>query len=528
MFIDGRTVPSGATLETDVCVVGGGAAGITLAREFSDNPVDVCLLESGGLESDRATQALYEGECVGLPYELETTRSRFFGGSTNCWGGFSRPFEDFHFEHRDCLPNSGWPLKKADLEPYYRRAHNVCGLDPNNYDPDRWQKILNNRKLRVLPLNTGRVKTHIFQTNKAKRCFGKAYNKQIKDSKNIKVYFYSNIVYVETNETASKIDRVKVARLDGGQFWVRAKVFILAAGGIENPRLLLLSNGTQSAGLGNEHDLVGRYFTEHPAIIAGNLQLRDDYAPTEFYNTAYAVVRLPMAAAFTLSRETRTQENLADSVTFIETVLKGEDCAGTESFKTIYQEYRKGSSPQGLCRHVRNVVVDLPNVVKFAYGFYFSPKWLIERYQLVTLIESTPNPDSRVTLSTQKDRLGCNVVRLDWRLTDADRRMFERTAEILADEFEASGVGVVSMPESNRWPPKKWTWHHMGTTRMHPNPRQGVVDVNCRVHSVANLFIAGSSVFPSVGSNAPTLTLIALAVRLADHVKGVLAAHAWS
>lgn len=528
MFLDGRSVQNGATLKTEICIIGGGAAGITLAREFSKHPLDVCLLESGGFHPDRLTQALYEGECVGLPYELESTRSRFFGGSTNCWGGFCRPLENFHFEKRDWLPYSGWPFKRTDLESWYLRAHEICGIDPDKYDPDHWQKALNDRRLMVLPLKSGRVVTHIFQTNKAKRCFGTIFRQELKRSEMIKIYLYSNAIYIETNDTARSVNRVKVACLGGGSFWVQAKIFVLAAGGIENPRLLLLSSGVQSAGLGNEYDLVGRYFMEHPAIVIGSLRLREDYIPTQFYDTGYAVVRLPMAAAFTLSENTKVQENLPDSVTFIETIFKGEDCAGTESLKAIYQEYRKGARPQDLCRHVRNIFADFADVSKFVYGFFVTPKSLIRRYQLVTIIEPTPNPGSRVTLSAEKDQLGCHMVRLNWRLTDADRRTLERTSEILRDDFESSDLGTVSALEGDRWPPQaKWTWHHMGTTRMHSDPRQGVVDENCRMHSVANLFIAGSSIFPAVGSNAPTLTIIALAVRLADHIRNLLAKRAW-
>jgi choline dehydrogenase-like flavoprotein len=128
MYIDARRIPAGTTLDADVCIVGAGAAGIALAREFVGGPLRVCLLESGGFRMDRATQRLYVGESVGVPYDLETTRSRFFGGSTNCWGGFCRPFEPYHFERRDWVPDSGWPLSRDDLEPYYLRGHDVFGL----------------------------------------------------------------------------------------------------------------------------------------------------------------------------------------------------------------------------------------------------------------------------------------------------------------------------------------------------------------------------------------------------------------
>jgi choline dehydrogenase-like flavoprotein len=126
-----------------------------------------------------------------------------------------------------------------------------------------------------------------------------------------------------------------------------------------------------------------------------------------------------------------------------------------------------------------------------------------------------------VTLSEQTDALGMPRVRLEWRLRPADMRSMVRAQEIVDEELRRAGLGRLQIELDDATPPPglKGGWHHMGTTRMHLDPRQGVVDEHCRVHGVANLYVAGSSVFPTAGYANPTLTLCALAIRLADRVK---------
>jgi choline dehydrogenase-like flavoprotein len=137
-------------------------------------------------------------------------------------------------------------------------------------------------------------------------------------------------------------------------------------------------------------------------------------------------------------------------------------------------------------------------------------------------VEAEPNRDSRVTLSEHKDALGMNRVKVDWRLTELVKRTFDRTVTLLAEEMQRTGVADVQLDEpleGKPWPAQlEGTWHHMGTTRMHDSPTQGVVDRNCQVHGMSNLFVAGSSVFPTVGANFPTITIVAMTLRLSEHV----------
>ena len=166
MFVDARSVSENTVVEYDICIIGAGAAGITLAREFIGQEFRVCLLESGGLEFDAATQSLYKGKNTGpVKIELDEERMRYFGGTTNLWGGCCRPLDEEDFEERDWVPNSGWPFRRAELEPYYKRAHKLCQLGPFNYDIDAWNSNDKNSddKNCFIPLNNGRLVTKFFQ-----------------------------------------------------------------------------------------------------------------------------------------------------------------------------------------------------------------------------------------------------------------------------------------------------------------------------------------------------------------------------
>lgn len=526
MLIDARTVDENVNLETDVCIIGGGAGGITLAREFNGQSVRVCLLESGGLNAERETQSLYEGESVGLPYELDSTRSRYFGGSTNCWGGFSRPFQPIHFTKREWVPHSGWPFTFDQLDPFYTRAHQVCGLPLGKYDVDVWERELNGANLKVLPFPNHDVISRMIQTNKERRRFGQVFRAELKASDNVSVYLHANVVDIQADEIGHKVSRVRVACLDGRRFWVSAKIFVLAAGGIENARLLLASNTANAQGLANEYDLVGRYFMEHASFPSGKIKFSNPKATHDIHDTKYAVVRLPVAAQIELDEETQRREKILDSATFIESIFMGERNAGTEVLKAFYKDMRSGFVPKDLAKGIGKMVLNVGSVSLFVLGYLSRSKKLLQHYQMMTLIEPAPNPDSRVMLSHHRDKLGMNQVRLDWRLTDLDQHTVRRTIEILRDKAAAAGIGQITIDlplhtiqDANEL---HWVWHHMGTTRMHVDPKQGVVDGNCRAHGIANLFVAGSSVFPTAGNNTPTMTIIALALRLSDHLKAIL------
>ena len=263
MFIDANTLDSGAVIQADICIIGAGAAGISLAREFIGSSLRVCILESGGFEYDDDTQTLFEGENIGFPYyDLKSLRLRFFGGTTNHWAGACRPLDAIDFEKRDWVPHSGWPFSKTELDPYYEKAHVLCELGPYDYDPGTWESDESPR----LPINDERVNTAMFQISPPTR-FGSVYRAELKNAQNITTYLNANVIDIETSQQGDRVQRVAVTTHDQSvSFTVNAKQIVLATGAIENARVLLACNKQVAAGLGNQHDLVGRYFMEHLSL----------------------------------------------------------------------------------------------------------------------------------------------------------------------------------------------------------------------------------------------------------------------
>ena len=533
MFMDARVIPTNTEIETDLCIIGAGAAGITLALEFCNQPMRVCLLEGGQIDYSENIQSLYKGEYIGrLPYpSLDATRSRFFGGSTNFWGGWCRPLEEIDFQQRSWVPYSGWPFTKAELDPYYERAYTVCQLDSSEYDPAYWVNKFNRDNLRVLPFDTTQAVTVISQYSPPTR-FGRDYRQELEQASNLDIYLQANVVEIHTTETGREVTRVRVMSLEKNSFWVSAKVFVLATGGIENARLLLASNTVQDAGLGNQHDLVGRFFMEHPRLTSGTIELTTPELYTDLYDVTYTYSRASVAAHLAVAEEAQTNNQLLNFKASITSIFHGDDSSGSGALKHLYRRIRDGKSPivahpehpdLGLMKNIRCVLSDIGNVASTLYCRYARPRQRVKRYELVSIVEPEPNRDSRLTLMTKRDRLGVPKVQLDWRLSPSVKRTIRRSQEIISEELEHRGLGCIKnelSDDDTTWPSTLlWCWHHMGTTRMHKDPKQGVVDAQCRIHGVGNLYIAGSSVFPTAGKDTPTLTIVALAIRLADHIK---------
>lgn len=529
MFIDARRLPGGIEIQADVCIIGGGAAGITLAHELRGHGLRICLLESGGLNMEEATQELYAGEVVGLPYDLQTTRSRFFGGSSNCWGGFCRPFEPYHFERRSWVPDSGWPFGAEELQPWYQRAHALCGLDPHAYDPASSLGAVHKvrkRTLRPLSLSSpheeDRLVTSIAQLNKKRRRFGKVLRGALRGAADVDVLLYANALELVQTPNGAGIERLRVAALGGEPFVVRAGTYILACGAIENARLLLASNRVERCGVGNRHDRVGRYFMEHPTLAVSDVDVpKAERVAMLGYIDRFAMMRLPVCAEVNVAFPVQRRERLLDSAMHLELTLAGENAPSAEAAKDIFGDVWRGRLPREPVRRLGALISSPFAGIQFAVGLFTCDDRLVKHRRLVVSIEQCPNEDSRVTLGATRDALGLPRVRLDWRLNEIDRRAMRHTAAILVEDLHRAGVieGARGLLDTAEAATPRWNWHHIGTTRMHTDPRRGVVDANCRVHGVDNLFMAGSGVFPTAGNHTPTLTIIALAVRLAEHVR---------
>lgn len=527
-FLDARTLPDGVSVETEVCIVGAGAAGITIALELNGAPFRVALIESGGLRGDAASQTLLRTEAVG-PVETQLDRARLsgFGGTTAVWNGACRPLDEIDFLPRDWVPHSGWPFPKAHLNPYYARAQSLCQLGPYRYELDAWQQ----NGAPPLPLSARRISTHIFQISPPTR-FGRVYRRAIFESPNIDTYLYGNVVEIETNDDARLTAGVRVATSRGTRFRVAAQVVVLAAGGIETPRLLLLSNRLKSFGLGNEHDLVGRFFSDHLRIESAVLVLKDGprYRPMYSVRKAAAAGQaVAIEGVLALGDEVLEQEKMVRCGFHIPARWRSFpefQSDGVTAAREVVRAIRLGNAPYRWPRRLQSIAREL-NAVLLTGGRRLMNGRDDGRFGLIVTAytEQAPNPDSRVALTAARDSLGRQKVRLDWRVSEIDLWTIRRATEVLAEEVGRAELGDVQIHlDGKEWqqsPRLRGGFHHMGTTRLHPSPTQGVADTDGQVHGVANLFIASSAVFPTGGYANPTLTIVALAVRLADHIRGL-------
>jgi choline dehydrogenase-like flavoprotein len=517
-----------AVFETEVCILGAGAAGITLARRLASSGLDVCILESGGADWEKPIQDLGIGESIGFPYyPLDESRLRLFGGTTAVWGGRVVQLDPIDFERRAWIEHSGWPFGKKELAPYYTEALRSLDVETSLADETMWSRL----GLHQPDFDPEQLRTHFFQFDEQFERFTLRRCGDLVESKKVKVLLHATVLDICANAEGTAIDSVRIGNLRGGRGVVRARVFVVAAGGLETPRLLLNSRGVQSKGLGNHEDLVGRFFMEHPHARGGRVFPQSLWRLLHLLPLSHRQDGLRYAALGRISETLQEREGVLNSAFTLS--VRRHQGARMSPGKWLFNAV-KWKVPHD---HRGRSLWWLHRRAKRAFSERFGPagRWLLtasgrQGVYVVARAEQAPNPASRVLLSDERDAFGLPRIALDWRFLDVDKRSLQVLMGALDRELRRLSLGRA---EASAWLEEGGTawevdplisnhpvggYHHMGTTRMAVSPRDGVVDPDCRVHGLGNLYIAGSSVFPTSGWANPTLTILALTLRLGDHL----------
>jgi choline dehydrogenase-like flavoprotein len=518
--IDLAQIPGPLELEGEVCVIGAGAAGISLTRRLLKLGHGVVLLESGGLDYEPATADLNAGENEGEEYyDLEESRLRFFGGTTAIWGGRCAELDPIDLERRDYVPHSGWPIGWDELERRYEEARPLFGLPERRPAPDSL------RSAGVKLPRFEELETPLWTFDRRFNRFAWESCADLEADPKCQIVTHATVTAIVREGRG--IGRVEARSLGAGRLTVRARDFVLAAGGIENPRLLLAS------GLGN--DQVGRYFMEHPHARGGRIVKGSAWRLLKAFGRRHRIGGQDLAALIAPSEALQRREGILNT----SLTIAARQPQGRRQFigMKAYSGLKHNMAPTKRGRA-------LWMATKKAAGWaqrHIDPArpWLLNKVgnlEVALLVrgEQSPNPESRVTLSGDKDATGAPRVKLDWRLSELDVRSVEVLVETLGRELERLGLGSVEPADwlgSGEWKIDPLIsshpiggYHHMGTTRMGSDPATSVTDKDGRLHGIGNLWVAGSSLFPTGGWANPTLTIVALALRSADRISAELKA----
>lgn len=559
MLIDARQLPPDVTLRCDVCVIGGGPAGIAVARELGARGKSVILLESGGIELDAAAEDLNKGSVVDpLTHgPLEAYRRRRFGGATTAWGGRCVPFDEIDFEHREWVPNSGWPITKRDVDPFTERTHAYLDLGAHSHAVNEALPPAARRRAMIPGFVSDDVTTDSLYLFSPPTNLGKKYLDELTASRSVRLVVHANCQNIRTDAEGSRVSHLVVeSRAPGGdgaasssakRFEVFANRFVLAAGGLENVRLLLGSNDVHKQGIGNRTDQLGRYYMCH---VIGHFEV-EFTSKDVIWDYEKTVSGLYCQRTVALTAEAQRRLQLLNHRARIEHAEVSNPEHGSGVLSASYQvksllaspllrarldvlsrgvlsAAQKKKEPQ-FAAHLGNILTDLGGVARF------SKRWLTERiltdiklpsvvmksdsniYTFRLDAEQIPNPSSRVGLGAERDAFGQRRLEVDWRRTSADEEMLLDVCQTLGRALETTRAGKLCSPPELI--PEATGGHHIGTTRMSSGPATGVVDENCRVHDVRNLYIASSSVFATCSYANPTQLIMSLALRLADHLQ---------
>lgn len=482
--------------EYDLTIVGAGAAGITLAREWAGQDAKVALIETGGFENSQKQRDLLKGEVTGGIVHgdryLEVTRQKYFGGATNHWSGWCRPLDAIDFEKRSWVPESGWPFGKEILESYYRKAEKMVNIDP-------FPEVDDDKTLKPPKAEHPWFSMPFFQFSVPPVNFRKAFREELEEADNIDLFLYSNLADVRLSDNNAKVEHIEIKGLQGYKAEINPGVFVLACGGIENPRLMLNFRKDIPDGVGNQNGLVGKYFMEHPhfsesARVLGDLD-KNGTSEGEFFLRKF-------------DRDWTEVQNERVVVPSPQ-LMEREGLLNVSLQIFDHKNLDQLNSNPELNRALKQVTRKWWNK---------SNEDLKDTKRIFIRAEQPPEEKNRVELSNERDAIGLLRTHLYYDLSEKDRDNYKKTLELLAQYLGMKKRARMRL-DLKQETELRGGAHHLGTTRMHSNPSKGVVDPDAKVHGIENFYIAGSSIFPTGGFANPTLTILALTLKLSDHLK---------
>lgn len=519
-MIDAALIPVATELEAEVCVVGSGPAALATATRLVGVTRSMIILEAGYPRHDRVSQGVYRGLRVGDPmHPPHRSRDRRFGGTGSRWAGRTRPFDREDFEARRWMSGSGWPISRDDLDAYYREAARFCRVSiPSD---EEWREGLPSAARMCSPdLMIRRLGCEDPVD------FGTAYRPPLERAASTRLLVGASVVALRASPAGERIERLDVARRDGARFAVRAEVYVIACGGIENARLLMVSDDVAKQGVGNHSDQVGRCFMDHPTANAAVFHPGRCEFPVERFRFIGPGTGKTEHGQICLSRAMRERQALPGAAASFSaappphTRAPAYGSRGVRAAREVLADLRCGEWPANAAGQLGSVIRAVPQIA--ATVVRRLSRGRPRQVGLRVFLEQLPDPDNRIVRTRSRDRFGVPRVELRWRIGEAEKRSFDRLCDLLAEEFDTRDMGRLDFIDPiapGGWPPTlSSACHHMGTTRMSGDPSRGVVDSRGRVHGVRNLYIAGSSVFPTGGSANPTLTIVALSLRLGDEI----------
>lgn len=543
MIVDARELPADSVLDAHIAIVGAGPAGITLAHELMGAGLTVVMLEAGSRTPETRRWDGFAGEVLDPARHPPLTlyRVRGLGGGSTLWGGRCVPFDPIDLEPRPHIPWSGWPLAYDELKDCYRRALSYCEAGPFRF---RAGEALPQATAMVPGLDGNAIASDGLERFSPPTDFGRRYRRALARSGEVTLVLGANCTGLTLTENRRAVTAARFATPNGGGFSVRARQVVLAAGALETTRLML------AAGAGN--DLVGRFYMCHLEGKAAVAHFRPDTRVVFQYERDRDGIYV--RRHFSLPAEIQRSHRLTNVILRFEPPLIADPAHGDAVLSAMWlsrtflkPEYERklasfgyrGTESGGrrslIARHLVNMGLGAPALARFGLDWtlrhvlaarklpYVAVKGRDGAFTLDYNAEQVPNPDSRVTLlSGPPDGLGLPRLRVDWRASDQDVDGVLAAHHLLAERLRRDGVGRLEVDEDAiRHGYNAIGGHHIGTTRMADSPERGVVDHHCRVFGMDNLFIAGAAVFPTSSHANPTLTLVALAARLAGHLRGL-------